>query len=176
MEFKQTDRNNLHEILNIYESARRYMSENGNPNQWVNGYPDKKTILLDIEKGHHFICSDGIRILGCFAFIGGDDPTYKKIIHGKWLDNNPYAVIHRIAVLEQCKGIGSACIEWCFSRCSNIRIDTHPDNISMQRLLLKNEFKYCGMIYNSWGDERLAFQKTNEVPRKPVFHSRDIYK
>ncbi len=135
------------------------MLEHGNPDQWVNGYPDEKAILLDMENGHHFICFDGKRILGCFAFIEGDDPTYKEIVKGKWLNDNPYAVIHRIAVLEHGKGIGTICLEWCFSRCKNIRIDTHMDNISMQNLLVKNGFKHCGMIYNQWGDERLAFQK-----------------
>ena len=135
------------------------MLEHGNPNQWINGYPDEKIILLDIKNGHHFACFDNGRIQGCFAFIEGDDPTYAKIVKGQWLNDNPYAVIHRIAVLEHCKGIGSSCIKWCFRRCKNIRVDTHMDNISMQKLLLKNSFKYCGVIFNRWGDERLAFQK-----------------
>ena len=159
MEIRETNRNDLEEILKIYESARQYMSENGNPNQWVNGYPDEEVILMDIENNHHFTCVDGNRLLGCFAFIEGDDPTYKEIFKGKWLDNNPYAVIHRAAVLEHGKGIGSICIEWCFSRHKNIRVDTHKDNIPMQRLLIKQGFQYCGVIYNRWGDERLAFQR-----------------
>ena len=159
MEFRKTKRSDLDEILYLYDSARRYMRENGNPDQWGEDHPDEKTILSDIEHGYHIGYSDGNRILGCFAFIEGDDPTYKTIVKGKWLDNNPYGVIHRIAVLEHCKGIGSTCIEWCFSRSENIRIDTHPDNIPMQKLLAKNGFKYCGQILNSWGDERLAFQR-----------------
>ena len=159
MIIRKTNRNDLEGILVIYESARQYMLEQGNPKQWVDGYPDEKTVLVDIKNSHHFVCVDGNRLLGCFAFIEGDDPTYKEIIKGKWLDNNPYAVIHRMAVLEHGKGIGSICIEWCVSRYGNIRIDTHRDNIPMQRLLVKNGFQYCGVIYNRWGDERLAFQK-----------------
>jgi len=159
MEIRETSRNDLEKILEIYESARQYMIKKGNPNQWVNGYPDEKVILMDIENKHHFTCVDGNRIVGCFTFIVGDDPTYKEIFKGKWLDNNPYAVIHRAAVLEHGKGIGSICIEWSFNRHKNIRIDTHKDNIPMQRLLNKQGFQYCGVIYNLWGDERLAFQK-----------------
>ncbi len=158
MEIRKTDRSDLDGILKIYESARQYMLEHNNPNQWVDGYPDEKTILTDIENNHHFVCVDDNRLLGCFAFIEGDDPTYKEIIKGKWLDDNPYSVIHRIAVLEHGKGIGSICIDWCISRYKNIRVDTHKDNISMQRLLIKKGFKYCGVIYTQWGDERLAFQ------------------
>ena len=159
MDIRQTNRYDLNEILNIYNAARQYMLEQGNPSQWINGYPDEKIVLSDIENSHHFVCSDSDRIQGCFTFIEGDDPTYKKIVKGKWLNDNPYAVIHRIAAIEHCKGVGSICIEWCFSRCKNIRVDTHMDNISMQKLLVKNGFKYCGMIFNRWGDERLAFQK-----------------
>ena len=159
MEIRRTDRGDLDGILKIYESARQYMLEHNNPNQWVDGYPDEKIILTDIENNHHFVCVDGNRLLGCFAFIEGDDPIYKEIVKGKWLDDNPYAVIHRIAVLEHGKGIGSICIDWCFSRYKNIRVDTHKDNISMQRLLMKKGFKYCGVIYTQWGGERLAFQR-----------------
>jgi len=159
MEIKKTNRNDLSEILKIYESARKYMSEHANPNQWINGYPDENIILSDIENNHHYICIDGNNSLGCFALIEGEDPTYNIIEKGKWLDNKPYAVIHRIAVLEHSKGIGSICIDWCFNQFNNIRVDTHPDNVSMKRLLLKKGFQYCGIIYNRWGDERLAFQK-----------------
>jgi hypothetical protein len=159
MEIRKANRGDLDGILKIYESARQYMLEHNNPNQWINGYPDKKIILMDIENNHHFICFDGNLLLGCFAFIEGNDPTYKEIVKGKWLDDNPYAIIHRIAVLEHGKGIGSICVDWCFSRYKNIRVDTHKDNISMQRLLIKKGFKYCGVIYSRQGDERLAFQK-----------------
>jgi hypothetical protein len=159
MDFRQTNRSDLDEILNLYNLARRYMLEQGNPSQWGNGYPGERIILSDIENGQHFACLDADRIQGCFTFIEGDDPTYKKIVKGEWLNNNRYAVIHRMAVLDHGKGIGSSCIEWSFKRFSNIRIDTHEDNIPMQKLLVKTGFKYCGMIYNSWGDERLAFQK-----------------
>jgi hypothetical protein len=160
MEIRETNRDDLEGILRIYESARQYMWENGNPHQWVNGYPDEEIILTDIENNHHFACVDGSRLLGCFAFIEGEDPTYKEIFEGKWLDNSPYAAIHRAAVLEHGKGIGSFCIEWCLRRHKNIRVDTHKDNVSMQRLLIRKGFQYCGVIYTQWGDERLAFQRS----------------
>ncbi len=159
MEIRNTHRGELEAILKIYESARQYMLENDNPNQRVGGYPDEKLILKDIENGHHLVCTNGPRLLGCFAFMDEDDPTYKEIIKGNWLNNNPYAVIHRIVALKHGKGIGSICLEWCFSRHKDIRADTHKDNISMQRLLIKKGFQYCGVIYNQWGDERLAFQR-----------------
>ena len=159
MEIKKTDKSDLEGILEIYESARQYMQEHGNPDQWKNGYPDENIILMDIENGNHYTLVNGVRLLGCFALIEGDDPTYSEILNGKWLDDSPYAAIHRLAVIEHGRGIGSICIDWCLVRFRNIRVDTHRDNSSMQRLLNKKEFKYCGVIYTLRGDERLAFQK-----------------
>jgi RimJ/RimL family protein N-acetyltransferase len=52
-----------------------------------------------------------------------------------------------------------AVLEFCFSKTDNIRIDTHDDNKTMQHILLKNGFTYCGIIYLKNGDERLAYQK-----------------
>jgi hypothetical protein len=56
------------------------MLGNGNPYQWIDGYPDEKIILLDIENNHHFTFVDDYRPLGCFAFIEGDAPTYNEIV------------------------------------------------------------------------------------------------
>ena len=159
MEIRKSRESEFEGILKVYESARQFMLENDNPDQWRNGYPEEKIILEDIENKRHFVCVEGNRVIGCFALIEGDDPTYKEIFNGEWLDNKPYAVIHRIAVLEPGKGTGSFCLEYCFSRYENIRIDTHRDNIPMQRLLKKRGFQYCGVIYTLLGDERLAYQK-----------------
>jgi RimJ/RimL family protein N-acetyltransferase len=41
----------------------------------------------------------------------------------------------------------------------NLKIDTHRDNIPMQKVLKRNGFSECGIIYIENGDERIAFQK-----------------
>jgi hypothetical protein len=87
------------------------------------------------------------------------EPTYAKIYEGAWLNDAPYGVIHRIAVAEQGRGIIGFCIDECFSRCQNLRIDTHRDNLPMHRALTNRGFVYCGIIYLENGDERLAYQK-----------------
>lgn len=40
-----------------------------------------------------------------------------------------------------------------------IKVDTHEENISMQKLLKKNNFKYCGIIYLEDKSKRIAFEK-----------------
>ena len=41
--------NDLPEILKIYENARRFMAENGNPNQWGKTNPPQYTLERDIQ-------------------------------------------------------------------------------------------------------------------------------
>lgn len=55
-------------------------------------------------------------------------------------------------------------IAYAESLCRNrkiksIKVDTHRDNLSMQALLKKNNFKYCGIIFLEDGAERIAFEK-----------------
>ena len=154
---------NTKEISEIYRNARLAMIESGNPDQWGENYPPEDIIQKDINANSLFICVDGRRIVGCFAFSKGEDPTYLEIYNGKWLNNEPYAVIHRLAILEQGKGVGTICVNWCLKQQANIRVDTHEKNHSMQALLTKLSFKYCGVVKNSWGDHRVAFQKVDQL-------------
>jgi hypothetical protein len=159
LEISNTLKHNLSEIMGIYSFARSFMDDSGNPNQWLNGYPQEEIILSDIIAKQHFVCKNNRRIIGCFALIEGNDPTYKKIVDGTWKNNLPYATLHRLAVLEPGKEVGTFCVKWCLSQYQNIRADTHEKNIPLQRLLKKCGFEYCGKIFNRWGDPRLAYQK-----------------
>ena len=160
MQIRHANVGDLDAILPIYDHARRYMRENGNPTQWSGGYPDEATLREDIAKDRLFVCMDGDETVGVFCYFYGDDPTYQRIYEGSWKNDLPYGVIHRIAVSSHRKGVASFCYEHCFSLCKNLKIDTHRDNIPMQKSLAKNGFSYCGIIYLASGDERLAYQKT----------------
>ena len=149
-------------IEKVYAIARGYMARTGNPTQWGTIYPRHELLVSDIEKKELFVCEEEGAIRGVFAFILGDDPTYAEILGGQWLNDAPYAVIHRIAVSKngRGRGVAKACFDYAFSRCQNLKIDTHRDNIPMQKALDKNGFKYCGIIHTHNGSERIAFQKT----------------
>lgn len=97
-----------------------------------------------------------------FVYFAGEEPNYKEIREGSWLNEKPYGVLHRIAVAVQGKGIASLCVEWCFQNCGNIRGDTYKMNKSMQRLFEKNGFTKCGIVRVEDGTERIAYQKTAE--------------
>ncbi len=143
----------------IYDSARRFMRESGNLNQWSAEYPNAQSILEDIEGGGSYVCEDGGEVVAIFYFAAHNDPTYDKIYEGAWKRDGKYAVIHRIAVKHHGRGIADFIYAHCFEAHPNLRIDTHRDNAPMQRSLKKNGFEYCGIIYLANGDERLAFQK-----------------
>ena len=154
-------------IMEIYARAKIYMNENGNPGQWINGYPAKSLIESDIEKGQSFVCEapDTKEIYGVFAFILGEDPTYKVIEGGQWLNQKPYGTIHRIGSAGRVKGIFAAAMDFCMNQVDNLRIDTHANNLTMQHLVEKHGFQKCGTIYVHDGSPRIAYHfcKANSI-------------
>ncbi len=145
------------EIERVYETARSFMAQNGNPTQWGTTYPEKEIILEDIEKERLFVLEEG-SICGAFVFIEGPDPTYNKIFEGSWSSSEPYFAIHRVASDGSAKGFLKTAVAFCRERASHLRIDTHSDNIVMQGALLKCGFEKCGIIYLLNGEERIAYE------------------
>ena len=161
MHIRKTTPADLSAISDIYENAKSFMRLSGNPNQWnsSSGRPNIESAGEDMENGVGYVLEENGEVLAVFMFSVGEDVTYKNIYNGAWLNSEPYAVIHRIAVKEQGKGLIDFCINYCFDIIKNLKIDTHRDNIPMQKALLKRGFRYCGIIYLENGEERLAYQK-----------------
>lgn len=159
MEIRKARVEEFENIKTIYQHAREFMVESGNLTQWADIKQLLNNVLEDIKVGDCYLCLDNDKIAGVFCFFIGDDTTYNKIYDGKWLNNEPYGVIHRIVVAVHQKGVATKCIQWCLNKFPNIKIDTHKDNIPMQKTILKTGFKYCGIIKKEDGSERLAYQK-----------------
>lgn len=143
-------------ILNIYDRARRFMAENGNPTQWGSTYPDAELLREDMEDGHLFVITDGDRVCGVFSFLIGPDPTYGRIEEGAWHADRIYGTIHRIAG-DGTGGIFKACLEYCKGQSDYLRIDTHENNKIMQHVVTQNGFRRCGIIYTDNGTPRIAY-------------------
>ena len=143
----------------IYGKAKAFMRANGNPDQWNGVYPNGDDVLSGVADGTSFVCEDNGEVVATFYFkTDADEPTYHRIDNGSWKSDAPYGVIHRIAVAKQGSNIMSHCVEFCRKISDNIKIDTHRDNIPMQKALLKRGFRYCGIIHLENGEERLAYQ------------------
>ena len=145
-------------IMPVLDAGRAIMRTDGNMEQWVGGYPLPEHIRADIARNGGFVVLDAERIVAYFAFLEGPEPTYARIYEGQWLDDSPYCVIHRLASYPEAHGIFRTVMDHCFSRCGNIRIDTHRDNRIMRHNILKYGFRYCGIIFLADGAERLAYQ------------------
>lgn len=164
MQIRKATITDLPDILDIYAYARTFMKEHGNPNQWKDNYPPVELTTQDIETGCLHVClvptNGNDKIGGVFYFHKGDDPAYQNI-DGSWLNDRPYAVIHRVATAPDTKGVATFCLNWAFEQYPNIKIDTHDDNIPMQHLLAKLGFTCCGHTTLANGDTRRIYQKTN---------------
>lgn len=159
---RQATMNDIDRIMEIFCHARKYMAASGNPNQWIDGYPQLSLISHEIRQGHCHVCENSDRkVVATFCLSSGPDPTYKNIYNGKWLNDEPYSVIHRMASDGCIKGIGKACIKWCADICKNLRIDTHADNHIMQSLAKRCGFVECGIIHVANGSSRIAYQYVN---------------
>ena len=166
MKIRHSTEKDFDRMMQIYGFARKFMAEHGNPNQWgPTHWPPEELIRADIREGHSYVClNDEGKVIGTFFFIHGEDiePTYRRISEGKWLEDSPYGVVHRIAGDGSEKGIGAFCINWAFEQCGHLRIDTHGDNTVMQRLLHKLGFNHCGTIYVEEDNyPRLAYEKVS---------------
>lgn len=162
MEIRKATHQDLESIMAIYAYARDYMMKTGNPNQWKDNHPSQSVVETDIQSGRSYVCIHKGIIAAVFYFNVEEDSTYSRI-DGKWLNNEPYGVVHRIARGANVKGAGAYALKWCMQQHPNVRIDTHKDNAPMLKLLDNLGFVYCGIIWLENGDERLAFQSQTQI-------------
>lgn len=150
-------------IWNIIQQAILRRKADGS-NQWQDGYPNEQSIENDILNNFGFVLVDKNTIIGYCAIIVNYEPAYDAI-EGKWLTNDDFVVIHRIAIHENYLGQGLSgkiidCVE-NFAKEQNIfsvKVDTNFDNIAMMKIFEKRGYQYCGEVYFR-GSARRAYEK-----------------
>lgn len=151
-------------IWEILQQAIQKRKEEGS-DQWQNGYPNMTVVNNDISNGFGYIIEnvDNL-IIGYVAIIDEIEPAYTAI-EGKWLNDDPYIVIHRLGVAQdvKMKGLGTWTMDEIekiaiSKKIQNIKVDTNFDNIGMLRVFEKLGYHYCGEVYFE-GSPRKAFQK-----------------
>lgn len=70
LQIRKATLDDLDRLMEIFEEARRFMCRTGNPNQWINGYPQRELIQEEIEASHCYVCvtKDG-RAVATFCFF-----------------------------------------------------------------------------------------------------------
>lgn len=159
LSIRKTKLVDLDELKLVFDYARNTMRENGNPTQWGSDRPGINLIINDINNGESYVVENDGEIVATFACIEGIEPTYIDI-DGKWLNDDEYLTIHRIASNGKVKGIFDFVIDYVSKKNKDIRIDTHADNTIMRHLIEKNGFIECGIIVVDDGTKRIAYQKT----------------
>ena len=159
--------NDLPTIMEIIGHAQQFLAEQ-NIDQWQDGYPPKEWIMNDISaKESYVIENEDNQIIATTVFIDREEPNYNEIL-GNWSTGKDakYGVVHRLAIHKDSRRTGIA--EFVLTEFEKVlkqnqfdsmRIDTHKDNVGMQKLLKKIGYQYCGIIFLETADERLAFEK-----------------
>lgn len=165
MELRKSIVSDVENIMVIIRQAQVSLKERG-VNQWQNGYPNEDTIIGDISRGESYVLVKNGEVIATTMITFEEDTFYEKIYDGEWLNDGKYATIHRIAVCDEYKGLGisSQIILQTEELCRqnnipSIKIDTHKENIPMRKVIEKNGFKYCGIVYVDGNSERVAFEK-----------------
>lgn len=167
MIIRKTEKSDLCAIMPIFDEARKTIAALG-IDQWQNGYPSEAVVERDIELDQSRAIELDGEICATFALIFDGEPTYNKIYGGEWMtgDSESYIAIHRVAIsmAKRGGGIAGAIIDYAADTArslgrKSLRIDTHRGNIVMRKMLEKQGFSYCGIIYLEDGGERVAYER-----------------
>lgn len=162
-------------INHLYEEAKESMRALG-IDQWQRGIPNETTAAADIAAGVARVAEENGRIVAAYTFHPGGEADY-RVIDGAWLTKGEdYAAMHRVAVARDRRGTGlsAAMIRAVFAEARgrgfpSVRVDTHPGNLPMRRLLERHGFVYCGDIRLVGGPDdgapRVAYECPTASPR-----------
>lgn len=132
-------------------------------NQWTGNYPNYEYFYRDCLKNGLFVYVIDGEIVASITVLPENDPPYKEV---SW-DSDNALVIHRIIVSPffQRQGIAKKLFEFVIAKGKQegfeaIKIDTHPDNIKMQKLLATFNFVYRGYLssINRYAYERIIVE------------------
>lgn len=175
MQFRRTREDDIDSVMSIIAECRSSIAALG-IDQWQGGYPHRGVIEGDVLGGDSYLVEDeGGRVIAT-AMVGfAGERDYDRIEGGSWLtsctsDDPCYGVVHRVAVSSARRGCGAA--SYLLKRAeglarergrSSVRVDTHPGNVPMRRLLEKCGYAECGTIYIAHAEEaspdRIAYEK-----------------
>lgn len=165
MKVRKTVSSEIEELVRLSNQAKIYLKEN-QVDQWQDGYPNRDIFHLDIRLNESYVVEEQGRIIATFMLSFREDPTYDYLEGGQWNHEGHYGVIHRLMIDDDYKGkrISEFILLECahlalHNKAKSIRVDTHPDNEIMLRMLMRNGFTQVGLIYLEDHSKRVALDK-----------------
>ena len=166
LQFRKATLQEIPQIWEILQKATQRRKEDGS-NQWQDGYPNPEVVKADIEKETGFVLTEGEILVGYCAVLINDEPAYAGI-EGKWLSNEDFVVVHRIAIAQNYLGKGLAKEMMKFveefaikNNIYSVKADTNFDNLAMMKSFEKAGYVYCGEVFFR-GSARRAYEKVLE--------------
>ncbi|KRL67067.1 GNAT family N-acetyltransferase [Companilactobacillus versmoldensis] len=151
---RQARSEDLPKVFDIISGAKKTLRDRG-VDQWQSGYPDEAILKQDLADGINYVMLLDGDVVGTAALQQGTEQSYEELSNGTWDkdSNKEYSVIHRIAVEPGHQGqhLSAALIRQLLTISyqlgySDVRIDTHPDNLVMQHVITTNGFIEKGEI------------------------------
>lgn len=166
IQIRQANETDIPDMLRIWEEGRRALAAAG-VDQWADGYPGEREAREDVASGWAYLVTVSRQPAAVAAIKPTADVDYENIEEGAWLSGRPYCAVHRIATVAAMKRQGLASYIMAYAAqiardhgLASLRIDTHTDNLVMQRFLESNGFRRCGMIrLHRTGEPRAVFEK-----------------
>ena len=175
MELRRAFRSDLDRIMKVLDEGRASLAALG-VDQWQGQYPHREQIEQDIDRGENVVIVDDDGLIVATAAISTfNAEEYHEIKDGEWLTKSqeePFccAEVQRVAVSTAStdSGLATRIMAYAFdyareAGCKSVRVNTHPGNIPMQRVLEKQGYTRCGTITMSHVEggnpERYAYEK-----------------
>ena len=163
-EFRKATPMDVEKAWMVLDGARRHMIEIGR-HQWTQQYPSRDNVVKDIDGGHAYLLLEDKEVVAYAAVAVNGEPEYEHM-HGKWISEQDYIMMHRLAVSMAHRGKGLA--RRYFDEVEHlaqvidihsIKVDTNYDNVEMLALLPRLGYEYCGEVEYGIKGKRLAFEK-----------------
>lgn len=165
MKIRLAEQTDVLEILTIFTQTRAYFKAQ-NIDQWQGDYPGIPDILKDIELKQCYVAVEKDVIIGVIVLSLQAEGSYETLMGGSWNSQEPYTVIHRLAINNDYQGRGTSLELLAYADELTlahgrevIRTDTHLANDGMRYILTKTGYRYTGRLFLDDGSPRIGYDK-----------------
>ena len=98
LQFRKAEETDIERIWVIIGQAKEQMRRL-NSHQWDESYPALETIDQDIKTGNGYVFCKENKVVAYGVISFDEEPVYKEI-DGKWTNELPYMIVHRLAIAD----------------------------------------------------------------------------